>query len=133
VKVDPRIDAEKTNIPHMMVQPFVENAIWHGLLPKEGQRSLVVSFEYDTSRTISCTVDDNGIGRKNNINRQATFKKKSLALSFVKQRLELMKKDLEVDCSVQILDKEDEKGNSFGTLVKINLPILEQYVTSDNH
>lgn len=124
IHVDGKIDQEKVNIPHMMTQPFVENAIWHGLLPKEGARNLNIYYEYDTKKTIRCVIDDDGIGREAAMKKESTFKKKSLALSFVKQRLELMQETLSVNCYVRITDKKNESGESLGTKIIVVLPIM---------
>jgi len=94
------------------------------LLPKADDRVLQISFEYDTARTIRCVVDDNGIGREASAGREQTFRKKSLALSFVNQRLELIQKTYLIEGSITLIDKKDEHYNSLGTTVVIVLPIL---------
>jgi tetratricopeptide (TPR) repeat protein len=124
VQIDEKINPETANIPHMMVQPFVENAIWHGLLPKSGERHLAINYTYENEKTICCTIEDNGIGREAAQKKQATFKRKSLALSFVKQRLDLMRETLKVNCSVEIIDKKTNTGESLGTKINIILPLL---------
>jgi hypothetical protein len=124
ITIDDRI-GQGHSIPHLMIQPFVENAIWHGLLPKPDDRMLQISFEYDTPKTIKCIVDDNGVGREASAKRESTFRKKSLALSFVNQRMELIKKTYRIEGSVTIIDKKDEKQQSKGTRVVIVLPILK--------
>lgn len=125
VHIDPKVD-KKSNIPHMMIQPFIENAIWHGLLPKEGDKNLTVSFLYDTEKTIKCIVEDNGVGREASRKKPSTFKKESLALSFINQRLELMKETLKINGSVHITDKLNERGESLGTKVEIVLPLMQK-------
>jgi hypothetical protein len=125
INVDDRIDQVEARIPHLLIQPFVENAIWHGLLPKKEDRNLIIKFEYRDGKTIRCVIDDNGIGRVASGEKDNTFKKRSLALSFVKQRLELMNKTFQVDCSVEIVDKLNEKGENEGTKVNIILPLLK--------
>lgn len=124
IRVDERINSDHTNIPHMMIQPFVENAIWHGLLAKDGDRDLNIYYEYDTDKTIRCVVEDNGVGREVAMKKENTFKKKSLALSFVKQRLELMQETLKVNCYVKIIDKKNKSGESLGTKIIVVLPII---------
>lgn len=126
VKVNEAIDQDQVQIPHMLIQPFIENAIWHGLLLKENNRDLDVVFKPDSSRTITCVVDDNGVGRARSLQRKTTFKKKSLALSIVRQRLELMQETLQVDCGVTIIDKMNNKSESEGTTVVIVLPVLNK-------
>jgi tetratricopeptide (TPR) repeat protein len=124
INIDESIEKDTVNIPHMLVQPFIENAIWHGLLAKEGERNLQVTFSPDTAKTICCTVDDNGIGRAASSKKQSTFKKKSLALSFVKQRLELLSETLKIKCEVNIVDKVNESGEVLGTKIIIQLPLI---------
>lgn len=124
IQIDEKIDQERVNIPHMMIQPFVENAIWHGLLPKEGERNLNIYYELDTEKTIRCVIEDNGIGREAAMKKENTFKKKSLALSFVRQRLELMQETLKVNCYIKIIDKKSGSGESLGTKIIVVLPII---------
>jgi two-component sensor histidine kinase len=124
VTVDPDIDQEHTFIPHMMVQPFAENAVWHGLLPKTGDRRLHISFMANGGRSVCCRVQDNGVGRAASSTKSSTFKKQSLALSFVRQRLELLEKALHISCGVEIVDRLNEQGGAGGTTVTVVLPIL---------
>ncbi len=125
VTIGEKIIKEHQRIPHMMIQPFVENAIWHGLLPKENNRHLQVLFEADTPKTVCCIIDDNGVGRAASIKKETTFKKKSLALGFIKHRIELLRKTLKVNCSVNIIDKTSETGLPTGTRVIIVLPLMK--------
>jgi hypothetical protein len=110
------------NIPVMMLQPFVENAIWHGLLDKVGEKTLTISFSVHEAKYICCIIEDNGIGRKTN--ESVTEGKKSLATNFVIQRLSLLNKLHNLDCSLVISDKP----NNTGTIIKITLPILNENV-----
>ncbi len=72
VKIDPEIDVSSIKIPPMLIQPFVENSIWHGLMPKtEGEKKLILSFTGNDD-SIICKVEDNGIGR----NKAAAMKSK---------------------------------------------------------
>jgi hypothetical protein len=124
IHVAESIDNAEVRIPHMMIQPFVENAIWHGLLAKKNERKLTVSLAVDSPRTIRCVIDDNGVGREVSGKKEHTMKKKSLALSIVRQRLELMNVLLNVNCSVELIDKVAADGLSSGTRVVVTLPIL---------
>ncbi len=77
VNIDPVIDTGGIKIPPMLIQPFVENSIWHGLMPKtEGEKKLILSFT-EANDTITCKVEDNGIGR----NKAALLKSKKHATS----------------------------------------------------
>ena len=122
VYVDLKINTATTFIPHFLIQPFVENAIWHGLLPKKGDKNLSIQFNLVNENKILCTIDDDGVGRKFKVQ---TIEKKSLAINFIKQRLELMNKNLGTDLSLDIIDKVDADGNSLGTQVVLYLPIVK--------
>lgn len=119
------IDYEKTNIPRFLIQPVIENAIWHGLLPKEGKKQLTVSFEKLNEKTISCTVDDNGVGRRNTKPLKEFEKRKSMAVNFIRQRLQLFSKMKNTEYGIKIIDKLTLDGESDGTRVIITIPILE--------
>jgi hypothetical protein len=115
----------KILIPFMLIQPFVENAIWHGLIPKKGDRFLKISFSDLDNGRILCTVDDNGVGRDYKGNEQNPLKKKSLAIEFIRQRLELLEKSTGKRCAFKIIDKKNEgQTESIGTTVAIIIPKL---------
>jgi two-component sensor histidine kinase len=117
IVIDPSINPSTTIIPIMMVQPFVENAIWHGLLSKEGEKAISILFERYEQKYIKCVIEDNGSGLRPMENKKD---KKSLATLFIKQRLALLNKIHHLTCSVVI---EDREGGG-GTRVTIILPIL---------
>lgn len=111
-------------IPFMMVQPFVENSIWHGLMPSVTNRRLSVRFSEMDEKRIKCLIDDNGVGREYSAQHKDPLKKKSLALNFIRQRLELIRKASGIDCDFRIIDKKDPKGQSAGTSIELILPKL---------
>jgi two-component sensor histidine kinase len=121
---DSRLSGSATRIPQMMIQPFVENAIWHGLLLKEGNKKLKVTFEQVNEKLLSCTIDDDGVGRRAPAPGESVTKSKSLGIHFITQRLELMKKEWGGDYSVKLIDKRNTDGSSNGTRVIITIPIL---------
>ncbi|MBL7932065.1 MAG: histidine kinase [Bacteroidia bacterium] len=123
IRVDPSVSAAKVQIPVMMIQPFVENAIWHGLLKKQGEKRLDISFTSVEEKYILCVIDDNGLGKKR-VKRKssAVFDKTSLATSFIEQRLRLFNQIMKLKCYLSLEYKPDNKG----TIFKILLPILKQ-------
>jgi hypothetical protein len=124
IVTDARVLASQVKIPPMLIQPVVENAIWHGLLPKKDSRSLSIRFESIGKKLVSCTIDDNGVGRCAKKAKACLAKKKSLAISFIYERLQLMKQEWGGDYSFRITDKTDENGNSAGTRVVIVMPVM---------
>lgn len=119
IDVDENINPNQVRIPIMMVQPFVENAIWHGLMNKSGERMVNVSFCMNDERYLCCVIDDNGLGRA--VKPKDLKDKKSMATVFVQSRLELINKIHNLACKLSIIDKPD----SGGTRVELVLPILK--------
>ena len=129
IEVEPNLVPAALEIPVMMLQPFIENAIWHGLLKKAGEKLLKVSFSKAGNDYLQCTIEDNGIGREKAAMRKT--KTKSFAIIFVRQRLDLLNKIHHLNCTLTITDKPGGEG----TLVTILLPILKKQndVTRNNH
>ncbi|MBA3681952.1 MAG: histidine kinase [Bacteroidetes bacterium] len=119
------IDASSIYIPHFLVQPFIENAIWHGILPKTGDKHLLVCFSQVDEGKISCIIDDNGVGRTNERTQQKE-EKKSLALNFIRQRLDLMGKIYQTHFDLFIIDKKNSLNESDGTKIILTFPILNK-------
>jgi sensor histidine kinase YesM len=105
------------SIPPMILQPFVENAIKHGILPKEGAGSVTVRFEQDGD-TLICKIMDDGIGRERSAqNREKSVKAhKSRGLQLIKQRVKLLN---ELNYNINIDFEDPESG---GTVVIITIP-----------
>ena len=127
--VSPQLKTDDIKIPAMIIQPYVENAIKHGLLHKRNNRKLSVSFVSDgNSDMLVCTVADNGIGRKqsqelNNI-RNRTYT--SFATGATQKRLELLNAEKKIRISVLYDDLMNEDGTAAGTTVTLNIPIQLQ-------
>lgn len=117
--VDPNIDIACTMIPPMLIQPFVENSIWHGLMPKSsGEKKLVLSFTAMPD-AIVCKVEDNGVGRRiaaeNARKKQGTSMGTQLTMNRLANINLLEKKKYSID----IYDKE----NDGGTIVTITIQV----------
>jgi hypothetical protein len=124
ISISEQVANMEVHIPHFIIQPFVENAIWHGLLPKKGTKALHVTFDIIDEKTLACTVEDNGIGRTLSAGNRVLNKEQSLATEFVQQRLDLLSRNTGKRYGIFIIDKADEHGESEGTKVVINIPIL---------
>ncbi len=119
---DPNNRAEKTVIPPMIIQVFIENAIWHGLMPKDGGKHLAVSISLPDDGKIICEVSDNGIGREAAKTRQEGQRKThtSKGIQNITERAELLKRTAKMDLSFSISDTTDLSGQASGTKVTIN-------------
>ena len=118
--IDETIDLKDFKVPALILQPFIENAIWHGLIPKETGGRVTISVKR-TDGGIQCIIDDNGIGREQSKKfkpqYEATHQSKGIGLS--QSRLELDKLLNEREDAIYIIDKEDENGKPEGTKVII--------------
>lgn len=111
-------------IPSFLTQPYVENAIKHGLFHKKDERKLTINLKIGEDNSLIYTIEDNGIGREKSkeIN-QLRVDHKSFALSATRSRLELLNEERERPISEQIIDLKDEEGRPVGTRVIINIPL----------
>ena len=120
-EIDEKIDMKDIKVPALIIQPFIENAIWHGVMPKESGGKVTVSIKRK-SETIECAIDDDGIGRelskKYKTDYEATHQSKGIGLT--QSRLELDKLLNEREDAIFIIDKEDENGKPTGTKVIIS-------------
>ena len=119
------IDPENVFIPPLLLQPFAENAIWHGLMNKEGQGHLTLLFSKENN-ILSCIIEDNGAGRAKaaELKSKSVEKKKSLGLQITKERLALLNGNTNEKTFFQVEDLYDNNGNAIGTrvILKIRLP-----------
>lgn len=122
---DKNINDSYIHMPAMIIQPYVENAIKHGLLHKAGDKKLTVHFSLVNEHTLCCTVTDNGIGRKRSgeINEMRQKKYSSFATGATQKRLELLNYRKKEQISVTYLDLLDGSGEASGTTVSINIPV----------
>jgi hypothetical protein len=120
---DNRIDYYETMIPPMLLQPFVENAIWHGLMPLKTQGSLIISFSFSED-FYHCIIEDNGIGRE--MAKKVRGHKEShvsTGIQNVQERIELLNKMNKKRIQLTITDVRRSDGTVTGTLVDIVLPM----------
>jgi hypothetical protein len=111
-------------IPSMIIQPYVENAIRHGLLHKKGERTLTITFEKKDGN-LQIIIDDNGIGRKQSaeINKIKKEKYQSFSTKANQTRIELLNKGSNNKMGVEFIDKVDEENNATGTTVIITIAL----------
>jgi ligand-binding sensor domain-containing protein/anti-sigma regulatory factor (Ser/Thr protein kinase) len=118
------LDKEDIYIPSLLLQPFVENAIWHGLINKEGEKLLQIRFS-ENEGTLQCVIEDNGVGRE----RAAQIKEQKLGAGrfeskgtkLALQRIEILNRNKPGSATIKTIDLLDETGNAAGTKVVITL------------
>ncbi|MBI5914459.1 MAG: histidine kinase [Bacteroidetes bacterium] len=118
------LDTFSTEIPPMLLQPFVENAIKHGLFHKKTPGHIAISFQRENGG-LKCSVEDNGIGRAKSaqLNDQQGRSHKSRGLEIVNERLEIIRASRPGNYTVKIIDLHDLQQKPTGTRVEIILPL----------
>jgi anti-sigma regulatory factor (Ser/Thr protein kinase) len=118
--VDETIDLKDIKVPALILQPFIENAIWHGLVPKETGGTIIISVK-ETDSAVVCIIDDDGIGRELSKQYKAQYEAthQSKGIGMTQSRLELDKLLNNREDSVHIIDKTNETGLAIGTKVII--------------
>lgn len=123
IESDAEIDVENTYIPPTLVQPFVENALIHGILHKKENGSIQVLFSKNGDE-MQATIIDNGVGREKAKQFESTKVKshESLGLQLTKERLLLLGKKAKIEYHYSIIDLFDDKGIACGTKVEVLMP-----------
>ena len=125
VKIQKDLDMEKIMVPPMLIQPYVENAIWHGLMQKkDGQGKIDLTLRRDNG-TLICLIEDNGIGREaaEKLKSKSTTRKKSFGMKITHDRLDALNQLAGTKASVQIFDLKDQDENATGTRVELIIPL----------
>jgi LytS/YehU family sensor histidine kinase len=119
--IDEKLDMY-TDIPTMLIQPYIENSIWHGLMPKETEGRLELTFK-KVEATVHIQIKDNGVGRET-----VEMKKKlhvSKGMSLTEQRIQTLENTSNKKFVTTIIDLKDEQGNPAGTEVNLIIPVDE--------
>jgi ligand-binding sensor domain-containing protein len=122
--ISKEINLMKTLVPPMLIQPYIENAIWHGLLPKKSsQCKLGLAIENKDGR-LTITVEDDGIGTKQSHQHKSNFNitKKSFGLKIISERLDMINEIYKLGAAVRVVDKSDI-GDETGTKVILSMKI----------
>lgn len=123
--IDDEIDPLMYKIPTMLIQPYVENAISHGLMLREEKGLVTISLTLE-KEYLSCVIQDNGIGREasREINLKKQLNHNSLGTRITESRLKLVNSLYGTSLKTTFTDLKDEDGNATGTRVEIYIPIL---------
>ena len=111
-------------MPSLILQPFLENAIWHGLSSKKDDKQIELRVYKIDNDFISVSITDNGIGRRasEKINHDRVLKRKSVGLAITKARLANFSKGFTTDYRMDIEDLYDAQDNPMGTKVVVHIP-----------
>ncbi len=118
------LNYDHIKIPTLLLQPYIENAVKHGLLHKQGTKELKISFDISND-ILKITIDDNGIGRQKSTELNAIKNKNhtSFATEATQNRIDLLNQYTQRNISIRIIDKNNPQEHSLGTTVIFEIPI----------
>ena len=128
IEIDDNVEEDLVSVPPMLVQPFIENAIIHGLMHKtDGEGLITISIAEKDNNSLVCQITDNGVGRKAaaELEKNNERKHKSVGMQLTRDRLRDLNSKANAEMSCVITDLEDDAGNALGTQVTIIIPISE--------
>jgi LytS/YehU family sensor histidine kinase len=125
IQLDEHLPSEMIQLPSMLIQPYVENAIWHGLLQKEEKGKLWIRFKKINGHILQAEIEDNGIGRKRamELKSKNTVKQKSYGMQISSDRIQIINNLYKLNNSVTVHDLTDETGMASGTKITLKIPV----------
>lgn len=126
INIQEGLDVDAIKIPSLVLQPFLENSIWHGLSSKEGAKQITIDIQNQDNYLIAISITDNGIGRDASevIKENKVLKRNSIGITITKERLENFSKDYQNSYDVNIIDLFDENNLAVGTKVVVLIPTI---------
>lgn len=115
------VDPDETPVPSMLIQPYVENAIWHGILPSGRHGKILINIATDGPQRYTITIQDNGVGLASAQSRKRRGRT-SFSMAHNRERLHLLSRSLRTPFSVSVSDGGDASEGACGTTVVISLP-----------
>jgi hypothetical protein len=122
IQVDKIVELNNIKIPSLLLQPYIENAIWHGLLHKVGSKKIIIRITQLEIEILKIEIEDNGIGRDESIKLNKTHSEKSKGMEIDEERLQLFDKNTK-QVKLQVVDLMDINKKPIGTRIEIKLPI----------
>lgn len=115
------IDTLDAKIAPMLIQPLIENAIWHGLQSRAGNKNLKINFTTNGSEII-CEIEDNGVGINQTQNHRADHN--SIGIENIQKRIDLLNEKYHLDYSLKIKDRSEDHEHETGTLVTLSFKYI---------
>ncbi len=126
ISIDDDIDIHTVKIPSLILQPFLENALWHGLSSKDGEKNIDLKVSSGNGNFIDISITDNGVGRDaaEIIKKGKVLKRKSVGIEITKERLANFARDYQNTFELNIIDLFDKEHNATGTRVVLHIPTI---------
>jgi two-component sensor histidine kinase len=122
IEVNEELEADDIFLPPMLIQPFIENAIWHGQQPNKSML-LTIQFQKKKSELI-CIVEDDGIGIETSLKHKNATTHRSFGIANIRHRIQLLNEKYHIKSTVLIEDKSvSNEKNGTGTKVTLHLPL----------
>ncbi len=129
ISIDENIETDIIQLPSLLLQPYVENAVWHGLRHKEGEKALVI-FITEKNEQLEIIIEDNGVGRERSeaikSQKLGAEKFESKGTLLATQRISILNQQYPGMATTKTIDLKDSEGKGIGTKVIITLPIIQQ-------
>ena len=130
IEIEQTIEGDELYIPNMIIQPIVENSIWHGIASLKEQGVIIISFQTHSSNSLIIRIKDNGIGMKQSIEDSSKdTHRKHLGMQMIKKRLDLLGKKHATETCINYSECSPDKVNP-GTLVELIVPFTYSTVDS---
>ena len=121
IKVDTNVDTNEALVPAMLLQPYVENAIRHGIGHLENKKGIITISVRKEQKQLICEIEDNGVGRE-----KAIALRSELHTEYQSRGMQLSKRRAELyGIEQEIVDKKDEQGDATGTIIVLRIPIAD--------
>lgn len=123
--INSSLNTETIKVPPLVLQPFLENAIWHGLSSKEGNKEIILSAFKVSKNLIEISVTDNGIGRDaaTEIKKNKSLNRKSVGIDLTIERLKTFSNDMMHEFSIKYYDLKGDNQEPLGTKVTLRVPL----------
>ncbi|MBA2562446.1 MAG: histidine kinase, partial [Chitinophagaceae bacterium] len=125
INVDEDIDDAILKIPPLIIQPYAENAIWHGLMHKEEKGYLEIEIYQQADNVLCCKITDNGVGRKkaSELKSKSASTHKSMGMRITADRIAILQQKKQLDTTIKITDLVLPDGSAGGTEVLLKIPV----------
>jgi len=125
LEIDPDLEEREFNIPPMLAQPFIENAIEHGFAGVGYPGTISIRFKATGNSHITCEIEDNGIGFSQGLKKEKEPQHRSYGIEITRQRIRILQKRYNMHAELEIIDLNHDNKN--GTLVRIQIPTKKEF------
>lgn len=129
IEVPSDLDRNEVRLAPMLIQPLVENAIWHGLLPKDKDKWLCIRFFREGAQLV-CEIEDNGIGIRESLRNKTAGHQahRSVGISNIQERIAVLNEKYRIRCTLVIRDKTEIPGHTgSGTIITLAFPAQKEH------